>query len=89
MADKIIINTERCKGCSLCVTVCPKGCIAISRQSNKNGYFPAQASNSECTGCALCAIICPDVVIKVFREEDIVSIQPDKKSKPGLIKEKA
>ncbi len=89
MSGKIIIKTERCKGCGLCIAICPKSSIIISKKSNKSGYFPAQASNTDCTGCALCAIICPEVVIKVFREEDIVSIQPDKKSKPGLIKEKA
>ncbi len=89
MAGKIIINTERCKGCGLCVSVCPKNSIIISKKSNKSGYFPAEASNAECTGCAFCALICPDVVIKVFREEDAASVQPNKKSKPGLIKEKA
>jgi 2-oxoglutarate ferredoxin oxidoreductase subunit delta len=89
MAGKIIINTERCKGCGLCVIVCPKSCIIISKQSNKSGYFPAEATNAECTGCALCAIICPEVVIEVFREEDVAADKPDKKSKPGLIKEKA
>jgi 2-oxoglutarate ferredoxin oxidoreductase subunit delta len=89
MAGKIIINTERCKGCGLCVSVCPKNSIIISKKSNKSGYFPAEASNAECTGCALCALMCPDVVIRVFREEDAETAQPGKKSKPGLIKEKA
>lgn len=89
MAGKIVIDIEQCKGCDLCVTVCPKSCIVISRLSNKRGYFPAEATNAGCTGCCLCAIICPDVVIKVFRDEGVVSVQPSKKSKPGLIKEKA
>ncbi|MHC4286411.1 MAG: 4Fe-4S binding protein, partial [Planctomycetota bacterium] len=40
MAGKIIINTERCKGCGLCVAVCPKISIIISKKSNKSGYFP-------------------------------------------------
>jgi len=84
MAGKIVIDTERCKGCALCVVVCPKSCIVISKKSNKNGYFPAQpvsadrrpvesgvegATNTDCTGRALCAIICPDVVIEVYRDD--------------------
>jgi 2-oxoglutarate ferredoxin oxidoreductase subunit delta len=89
MAGKIIIKTERCKGCGLCVAVCPKGSIIISKKSNKSGYFPAETSNAECTGCALCALMCPDVVIRVFREEDASSVKPSKKNRPGLIKEKA
>jgi len=85
MAGKIIIDTERCKGCGLCVSVCPKNCIVISKLSNKAGYFPAQAVNRECTGCAMCAIICPEAIIEVYREDDIVA-KPSKKSKPTLVK---
>ncbi|HDZ69039.1 MAG TPA: 4Fe-4S dicluster domain-containing protein [Phycisphaerales bacterium] len=79
MAGKITIDTERCKGCGLCVAVCPKNCIVISERSNKTGYYPAQAcpdsalhKNDGCTGCAMCAIICPDVVIEVSRDNDAV-----------------
>ena len=86
MAGKIIINTERCKGCGLCVTVCPKGSIVISKKSNKSGYFPAESSNTQCTGCALCAIVCPEVVIEVFREEDVLT-DSNNKRKPELIKD--
>ena len=96
MAGKIVTDTERCKGCGLCVVVCPKNCIVISNHSNKNGYFPAQpvpsgverATNSDCTGCAMCAIICPDVVIEVYRDENIVPIEGSSK-KTELTKEKA
>jgi len=44
MTGKIIIDSERCKGCSLCVTACPKNCIVISNRPNTIGYFPAEAS---------------------------------------------
>jgi len=104
MAGKIIINTERCKGCGLCVLVCPKGSIIISKKSNKKGYFPAQpapskakgATNTDsfnelttsCTGCCFCALICPDAAIEVFRENNIVVIEPGKKDKTSLIREK-
>ena len=89
MAGKIIIDTERCKGCSLCVAVCPKSCIVISRQSNKSGYFPAEVTNADCTGCCLCALICPDVAIEVFCESKVEAAKSNKKGTPNLIKEKA
>ncbi|MBN1805053.1 MAG: ferredoxin family protein [Sedimentisphaerales bacterium] len=93
MTGKIVIDTERCKGCGLCVIVCPRGSIIISDKSNKNGYFPAQYNNNnECTGCAACAIMCPEAIIEVFRNDsgEIETIdEPKKISKPSLIKEKA
>jgi len=88
MVGKIVIDIERCKGCGLCVAVCPKNCIVISNQSNKSGYFPAELTNADCTGCAMCAIICPDVAIEVFRESKVEATKSNKKGKPNLIKEK-
>ncbi len=92
MAGKIIIDTERCKGCGLCVVVCPKRTMVISERSNKHGYFPADTDNRNCTGCAACAVICPDVVIEVYRDDtDKIEIvtEPGKKSRRSLIEEKA
>jgi len=86
MAGKITIDFERCKGCGLCVTVCPRDGIVISKRSNRNGYFPAQTANCDCTGCAMCALICPEAVIQVYRDNGIVA-KPTKKSKGTLLKE--
>jgi len=83
MAGKITINTERCKGCGLCVKVCPNSCIIISKQSNKNGFFPAETTNGKCTGCAVCAIICPETIIEVQRN---TSTAETGKNMPGLSK---
>jgi 2-oxoglutarate ferredoxin oxidoreductase subunit delta len=92
MAGKININIERCKGCGLCIMVCPKSSIVISEKSNKNGFFPAKPNNTDCTGCGVCAIICPEAIIEVFHNQSnkIETIaEPNKKPKLNLMKEKA
>lgn len=67
MAAKITFDTGRCKGCELCVTVCPKHILAIDMNTmNRKGYHPAGMTDiSQCIACASCAKICPDSVITV------------------------
>jgi 2-oxoglutarate ferredoxin oxidoreductase subunit delta len=83
MAGKIIIDIERCKGCTLCVTVCPCNVITISEKSNSKGYFPAVSTGPNCTGCSNCAVVCPDCAIEVLRDKaaaDIKTTGPAKKN---------
>ena len=91
MAGKIVIDTERCKGCGLCITVCPKNSIVISKESNQSGYFPAEAKNVDCTGCTKCAIVCPEGIIEIYREDtDKIRIvaAAGRKEAPHLVEEK-
>lgn len=64
---KLTINSEKCKGCLLCASVCPKKILARSTESlNKKGYYPVTIIDQEkCIGCAMCATMCPDCVITV------------------------
>lgn len=63
---KVTFDKDRCKGCALCVGVCPKGIVALSDELNAKGYHPAQVTDPEkCIGCAFCATMCPDCVITV------------------------
>ena len=66
---KVSFNEERCKGCGLCVSACPKGIIALAKEKiNAKGYHPAEViEQDKCIGCASCAIMCPDTVIRVER----------------------
>ena len=73
MADKkkgeIKINRDICKGCYLCMSVCPNNVIKVSEKLNQQGYYPAEViEGKNCTGCALCATMCPDVAIEVYRD---------------------
>ncbi len=70
---RLTFRENRCKGCRLCATVCPRGIILMAGYINEMGYHPAVVKEKEkCTGCTLCAIICPDLVIEVEREEKAV-----------------
>lgn len=66
----IVINEDRCKGCELCTTVCPKDLIHMADYFTPRGYRPAVLidPNRVCTGCLLCSTICPDVAITVYRD---------------------
>jgi len=67
---KLSIDIAVCKGCALCVEVCPKTILTMDTSTvNAKGYIPAKCIDSNiCTACAVCAIICPDSAIKVERE---------------------
>lgn len=63
-----IIDGERCKGCGLCITVCPKKVLELSDKVNVKGYFPVlQARPEDCIFCSTCCIMCPDVAITIER----------------------
>jgi len=65
---KIKIDTERCKGCGLCVLYCNKGQIESDKSLNKKGIYPVKFTDKgECTGCSFCAIICPDLCITIYK----------------------
>lgn len=69
---KIVINSQKCKACYLCIEACPKKTIEKETNVvflNKRGVYPAKfIDKNECTGCTICAQICPDLAIeKVYR----------------------
>ena len=65
----IEVNLNHCKGCALCVDVCPPDVISLDMERlTPKGYHPAHLHAEGCTGCAICAVICPDAAITVFRE---------------------
>lgn len=63
---KITFNKLRCKGCELCISVCPKKLLKQADEINSLGFKPVEITDPEqCIGCASCAVICPDAVISI------------------------
>jgi len=61
------LDFDRCKGCALCTSVCPKKIVVMQEERiNKNGYYTSECiDTSACTECALCAVMCPDCAIEI------------------------
>jgi len=71
----VVVDTEKCKGCNLCVVACPTDVLLLAKEVNGKGFHPAYMENPEaCTGCMNCAMVCPDSVITVYR------LKPQKKA---------
>ncbi len=64
---KVIIDKDACKGCGLCVTVCPKNILRLSEtEINAKGYSPIEVKDMAlCIGCAACARMCPDIIFTI------------------------
>lgn len=64
----LVIATDRCKGCELCVAACPPHVLALDLATvNGLGHHPVRLVDAaRCTSCALCAKVCPDSVFTVI-----------------------
>jgi formate hydrogenlyase subunit 6/NADH:ubiquinone oxidoreductase subunit I len=71
-----VVDRGRCKGCKICVSVCPYDAIYMSNQADnpnksKRGYF-YPIENTLCTACKQCVYACPDFALSVHKLEDVM-----------------
>jgi 2-oxoglutarate ferredoxin oxidoreductase subunit delta len=65
-----VIEKEKCKGCGLCIDVCPKEILQLSENINKKGYNYVECINDDlCISCKACALMCPDLVFTLNKPE--------------------
>jgi 2-oxoglutarate ferredoxin oxidoreductase subunit delta len=66
--EPLEVTVDRCKGCGLCIAVCPKSILELDASFvNALGYHPIRLTDANaCTSCALCARMCPDAVFAVY-----------------------
>jgi len=63
---KVKILRRYCKGCGLCVSVCPTGAMVLSNDIGQDGVRYAEVrGDEECKGCGLCYLMCPDAAVLV------------------------
>lgn len=62
----IVINTVYCKGCEICVQVCPKDVLALDDRQKAS----VRAAD-RCIGCLNCEIYCPDFAVEVDEREGV------------------
>ena len=58
MAIHLTFRQDRCKGCGLCVTACPKHILALESCTDE----------AACIGCASGAKMCPDSIITIEKD---------------------
>jgi len=55
-----------CKGCGICVALCPKNTLEMSERRNAKGAFVVeQTMPQNCVNCGTCQDVCPDFAIFV------------------------
>ncbi len=65
MAEELVIDSGRCKGCYYCVAACPRKALSAGKQLNASGYAYVQLDKSLCTACGVCYIVCPDYALSI------------------------
>ena len=64
----IVVDTERCKGCNLCVVACPLNVISLAKEVNVKGYnYARQVLEHTCNGCSSCATVGRTVVSQCIK----------------------
>ena len=72
----VVIDTEMCKGCDLCIDACPPGVLVMTtHETNTRGYrYPLLLDG--CTACKACSQICPDFVFQVYKYDMPLVVEP-------------
>jgi len=62
----IHLNQKWCKGCYLCLEICPQKVFEKSPEVSEKGFHSVEIAHPErCTFCLQCERICPDLALDV------------------------
>jgi indolepyruvate ferredoxin oxidoreductase, beta subunit len=60
---RLEITEAWCKGCDICVKMCPERCLVLGSRG-----VAELAKPDACTACRLCEWLCPDFAIRIVRD---------------------
>jgi 2-oxoglutarate ferredoxin oxidoreductase subunit delta len=62
--SRILVESERCKSCGICIDACPKRALAMSKEINGSGYRIVDLDAEKCIQCGICCYVCPDCALE-------------------------
>lgn len=84
------IDISRCKACSICVSMCPSGTIAMVQNPKTTLGATIEVIEPEsCIGCKACELHCPDFAIFVVEKSNEIKfakLTDESKNRAVLIK---
>lgn len=67
---RLVINEPWCKGCRICVDLCPTKTLSMEESPDRWEGVVAKVTDMEaCNGCGICEAECPDFAITVFADK--------------------
>ncbi len=82
------VNTNNCKACDICVSVCPAGVLGMKYESTSTlGAMISIDHPEACIGCNECELTCPDFAIYVAdkKEYKFAKLTDDSKARQAAI----
>lgn len=71
MPINIHVNGDLCKGCGICIRLCPMKVFSKSNKLSERGIYPPISINKDkCTGCRICEEHCPEMAIFIEKEKE-------------------
>lgn len=65
------VNTNNCKACDICVSVCPAGVLGMVYEPTSTlGAMISIQHPESCIGCMECELSCPDFAIFVAEKKE-------------------
>ncbi|MHA2251161.1 MAG: 4Fe-4S dicluster domain-containing protein [Candidatus Kariarchaeaceae archaeon] len=68
----LALDRDRCKGCSICVTICPYTALDMSTKKTHMGYIHPIEINGACIACRECVYACPDFALSIHKLDDVL-----------------